>query len=83
MDSASLLSRESWRLYVGLVLVLLGGVLMFATKAFMVDERERELTWLGCAGAAVGFLWLLLMPRCPRAASSFSARNLNSLLLVG
>jgi hypothetical protein len=66
MDRTSLLSRESWRLYVGLALVLLGSVLMFAGKAFGVEGNELEFTLLGCAGASVGFLWLLLMPTCPR-----------------
>lgn len=66
MEKTSLLSHEPWRLYAGLALVILGGVVMFAAKLSIVGSEEIALLYVGCGIVSTGFLWLLLMPKCPR-----------------
>jgi len=63
--TSSLLSRHSWKLYVGLALVLAGGILVLGSNAL---RSLANVPWVGACGAvsaSLGLTCLMLLPTCP------------------
>jgi hypothetical protein len=66
MQTRSLIAAQSWKLYVGLALVIGGAILMW-----LPDAVSGALTYMNAVGglsAAAGIAWLLFSLACPRCS---------------